>query len=502
MCSVNEIEQAGDIVKSKKGSKRRDKANKEYLMEEGACMKCGEKAVVLVRNNDPFCTTCFLEYAVHKFRATIGKARVIHQGEKVLLAVSGGSSSGAMLDLVIKGLGKAALKKHRFQPGVIYMDDEGLCGQTAEARNRIKNHIQELALSAGFPFHYASLTELVMIDDEMQLVDSLKDVDLSNEEKSHKASPKILTQLFEKVTTVTAKDDLLSHLYRNQLQRIAKDHSYNYIMVGDCGTNISIRILADIVQGRGSQLPFSVGFKDGRSEVSVLRPMREFTKKEIEYYNYFSNVNSFAIPSFSTKASSHSSVTRLTEELILGLQASFPSTVNTVLKTGDKISSNIGDGNSKHCTLCLAPLDMRSGFSGVFNELSCESGACGSNGCQETSNDGSTAHTRSADGGCQNTDDGDDVILSGTDEDGGGCQNTGGCTVGSLSSGNSTTGDHVHGDQKVHSNSVEQSTNDNDILSAPLCYGCRLTYNDMGDAQHLLPKYLTNEHIKSFLINK
>ena len=103
MCSVNEIEQAGDTIKSKKGAKRREKQNTPNVLEKGSCMKCPEKAVVLVRNNDPFCRTCFLEYIVHKFRATIGKARVIYQGEKVLLAVSGGSSSSAMLDLVIKG---------------------------------------------------------------------------------------------------------------------------------------------------------------------------------------------------------------------------------------------------------------------------------------------------------------------------------------------------------------------------------------------------------------
>lgn len=90
-------------MKSEKGPKQHEKKSGKKYDEEGMCMKCGENAIVLVRNNDPFCKTCFLEYAVHKFRATIGKARVIHQGERVLLAVSGGSSSSAMLDLVVKG---------------------------------------------------------------------------------------------------------------------------------------------------------------------------------------------------------------------------------------------------------------------------------------------------------------------------------------------------------------------------------------------------------------
>lgn len=103
MCSISEIEQAGDNVMPKKATDRREKGNRKNFADEGSCMKCPEKAAVLVRNNDPFCRTCFLEYVVHKFRATIGKARVIHQGQRVLLAVSGGSASCAMLDLVIKG---------------------------------------------------------------------------------------------------------------------------------------------------------------------------------------------------------------------------------------------------------------------------------------------------------------------------------------------------------------------------------------------------------------
>ncbi|CAB4006481.1 cytoplasmic tRNA 2-thiolation 2-A-like [Paramuricea clavata] len=553
MCSIDEIEQVGDNIKSKKGENRRDKGNRKNFAGEGSCMKCPEKAVVHVRNNDPFCRTCFLDYIVHKFRATIGKARVIHQGERVLLAVSGGSASSTMLDLVIEGLSKAAVKKHRFQPGVVHVDDEGLCGHSVHDRNNVKHHIEELARSAGFPYHHASLADLfIQQGKETSLERNLHELDILNEEQniSNEISKrtKSLREVFEKVTTVTAREDLLSHLYRNLLQRIAKDHGYDYIMVGDCGTNIAVRILADIAQGRGSQLPLSVSFKDSRSEVPVLRPMREFTKKEIQFYNCFSDVTSFTIPSFTTKASSHGSVNRLTEELIFGLQAGFPSTVSTVLRTGDKISSNVDRKDGLHCVLCLAPLGVNSGFSEAFSELTtCSGGECGTGGCQKT--DG-------GDGiGGGGTDGHDDTLRHmgthsdslesayGIDGSFGGITITGSgkiCGTSGHSGTLGSVGDGTHRDSSGHSGTLgsvgdgtlrgisghsdtpgsvgdgtlrgssghsgipdthiggDQSTDDHNILLKSLCYGCMLTYHDIKDGQMVLQTFLTENPRKQF----
>ena len=45
-----------------------------------------------------------MKYAIHKFRSTIGKARAVKPNENVLLAYSGGLSSGSMVEMVRKGL--------------------------------------------------------------------------------------------------------------------------------------------------------------------------------------------------------------------------------------------------------------------------------------------------------------------------------------------------------------------------------------------------------------
>jgi hypothetical protein len=458
------------------------------------------------------------------------------------------------------------VKKHRFQPGVVHVDDEGLCGHSVDDRNNVKHHIEELARSAGFPYHNGSLADLfVQQGKETSLERNLHELDILNEEQniSNEISKrtKRLREVFEKVTTATAREDLLSHLYRNLLQRIAKDHGYDYIMVGDCGINIAVRILADIAQGRGSQLPFSVSFKDSRSEVPVLRPMREFTKKEIQFYNCFSDVTSFTIPSFTTKASSHGSMNRLTEELIFGLQAGFPSTVSTVLKTGDKISSKVDRKDGLHCVMCLAPLGVNSVFSEAFSELTtCSGGECGTGGCQKTDGgigcqnddgggdaytgnhgtDGVSGSCLKSDGGdgigCGVTDDDDDGTLRNTGTHSGSLESTtitdsgkicgtSGCThrgssghsgaLGSVgdgtlrgTSGHSGTPGSV-GDGTLRGSSGhsgipdthiggDQSTDDHNILLKSLCYGCMLTYHDIKDGQMVLQTFLTENPRKQF----
>ena len=66
-----------------------------------------------------------MKYASHKFRATLGKARMVKVNEMVLLAYSGGLASGAMVRLVCQGQEEGqAQKKLVFKPSLLYIDGQ------------------------------------------------------------------------------------------------------------------------------------------------------------------------------------------------------------------------------------------------------------------------------------------------------------------------------------------------------------------------------------------
>lgn len=77
----------------------------------------------LVSKLTQFFSDCFMKYAVHKFRATLGKAHAIKHNDFILLAYSGGLSSGTMIKLFKESLGDMEQKfRMGFTPSLIYID--------------------------------------------------------------------------------------------------------------------------------------------------------------------------------------------------------------------------------------------------------------------------------------------------------------------------------------------------------------------------------------------
>ncbi|KAM7439858.1 Cytoplasmic tRNA 2-thiolation protein 2 [Porites harrisoni] len=294
MCSVQENEDLENVP-----TRLENKPVKENFGDCRTCMKClRSQAVVVVRLNDPLCRSCFLAYFTHKFRATIGKARVIRAGEKVLLAFSGGPSSSAMLHLDIFTLEKSA-------------QDDAICCKKFEKQESGNNSAEKLS------------------------------------------------NLFDVTLSMTAKEDLLRTLRCQLLLATARKEGYSKVMLADCATRISIRLLSDISQGRGADLPFDTGFSDNRhGDVTLIRPMREFATKEIALYNFFNIVETVPITTLGTMSHTHASIDRLTEEFVTGLQADFPFTVSTIFRTGDKLSAMDSSDDTTNCAFCGVPMNL------------------------------------------------------------------------------------------------------------------------------------------------
>ncbi|XP_022084114.1 cytoplasmic tRNA 2-thiolation protein 2-like [Acanthaster planci] len=444
------------------------------------CMKCGEKAVVIARIKDPFCRSCFLNYFTHRFRATFGKAKVIRDGDKVLLAFSGGQCSSAMVSLVKRGLDQSTHKKLRFIPALIYIDEGLVTGQSKEDRATTCQRISHMMRETGFPWFIATLEEALGIPAQTTVQMKSPDAcqagasfhgnqDLSADELAGKLEEICLetdcTQeckdLLASVTSLTAKQDLVSNLRHRLLIHKARQLGYHKVAVGDSGTRLSSGILSSLAKGKGAAIPVAMAFVDDRcSDVTFLRPMREFTSKEIAVYNALFNVDSLFQPTLSTMAGEYASIDTLTETFVNDLQTNFPSTVSTVFRTGEKMCSAESDDPEavKRCSLCMSVLDTAVGKSSALHatrfslQLSRkEHSSTGDNSCKSVSLNDAT------------------------------------CT---SSSSRQCCG---QGDGSCHSNQKKSVSAES--LNETLCYGCQVTVREVRDLNQL-PHYVLEQCAK------
>ncbi|XP_038662369.1 cytoplasmic tRNA 2-thiolation protein 2 isoform X1 [Scyliorhinus canicula] len=399
------------------------------------CMKCKDSSAVLViRVGDAFCKSCFKEYFVHKFRAMLGKTRLIFPGEQVLLALSGGPTSSAMLCQVQEGLCREAPKKLRFSPGIVYIDEGAVCGRSLEERQATLSQLESMFQASGFPYHIVYLEEVFKLPNSMlqsvssspashhgenykEAVDGflqkqretlthteqrptvaeqlnvthseeqvqtklaqLNICDLFSKENTGNTTsetstcgkwPFNLTQteaikeLFSSIKTLTAKEELLQTLRHHLLLYTARIKGYTKIMMGDSCTRLAVKLLTNISLGRGASLAIDTGFSDNRyGDIMIVRPMREYSSKEIAFYNKLFDVPNIFTPALDTKATDKASIHRLTESFVNKLQTDFPSTVSTVYRTSEKLNTacsdlNCGTEQVEKCLLCLCAMDTK-----------------------------------------------------------------------------------------------------------------------------------------------
>lgn len=366
------------------------------------CVKCGDgPAAVVIRIGDAFCRACFREYFVHKFRAMLGKNRVIFPGEKVLLALSGGMASSAMLRQVQEGLSRETAKRLRFVPGLIYIDEGAVCGQSLVQREQTLTRMEALLQETGFPYYLASLEQALELPGSILRRGPGGDSEPSPSYKaavegfiqqqrqeeangdggtspaglgtqdgpaggSHAHLPAAarteeLLRLFDAAETLTAKEELLQMLRSHLLLHTARTQGYTKVMTGESCTRVAIKLLTNLALGRGAFLAVDTGFVDSRhGDVTVVRPMRDYMAKEIAFYNHFFGVPTVITPPLHAKRREKTSIHRLMENFLLGLQVDFPSTISTVYRTGEKLSVAPAESNGElqRCLLCLCALDI------------------------------------------------------------------------------------------------------------------------------------------------
>ncbi|XP_019959121.1 cytoplasmic tRNA 2-thiolation protein 2 [Paralichthys olivaceus] len=462
------------------------------------CVKCKEaSAAVVIRAGDTYCRGCFKEYFIHKFRAMLGKNRIIFPGDKVLLAVSGGSSSCSMLSQVQEGLSQNAHKKLRFIPGIVYIDEGGVVGQSVDERQRTAAELKAVFRATGFPFYVVPLEQVLDLPSSVivtaqsssssqqqpasaykvavdQFLKSNSGSCLNPKDQEPTSPPVVpvahtqfLQQLIVSAKTLTARHDLLNTLRQHLLVHTARTEGYRKVMLGDNCTRLAIKLLTSISLGRGAQLAQDTGFSDSRyGDIILVRPMRDYSAKEIAYYNHFFNVASVFIPSLDTKTTEKASIQRLTESFVTKLQVDFPSTVSTIYRTSEKLQTTCKNSStadlSDRCLLCVCALDTS------LENASSYQATLTSEQLSQTKYPARTRSDRLNPA---------PVELESSDPSGQCCSSGGGEDCGRAESG-----------EGCCSAKEREETN----LKTLLCYSCHLTIKDMSSVEHL-PQYILLE---------
>lgn len=81
----------------------------------------------------------------------------------------------------------------------------------------------------------------------------------------------------------------------------------------------------------------------------IIRPLRVFDIKELAFYNIFNNLEPVSVPH--KMLNPYASIQNLMEKFVKDLQVNYPSTITTVMKTGDKLTVENFQEILK-CTFC------------------------------------------------------------------------------------------------------------------------------------------------------
>lgn len=242
-------------------------------------------------------------------------------------------------------------KRLIFATKVIYIDDGFLFKKSIEQRQEIINQISKQTDSLGFKFFVTSLAQvLITKDPELFNLENYKCFNDNDEKK--------LMEIYDKLSDETSRKDFLHKIREKLFVKVARYLDCGKIFLDEDSTSLAITVMSNVSLGRGAQLSSDVGFVDDRHEgVMILRPMRDFTRLELQYLMDINKLESFNMEK--SQVNPYTSIQGLTEQFVIDLDSQFGGTVATIFRTGEKLSSK--SKNSKadeaRCVMCDGNLD-------------------------------------------------------------------------------------------------------------------------------------------------
>lgn len=298
-----------------------------------------------------YCGPCFDEYCNGKFRATVGKARVVQSGFRVLIACSGGASSLALVNMIKQGL---ELENHhrrlRFIPVILHVCESSIFlpdGEKVIDSDNVSQQVLEHLKTYNFEL-YASRIENIFSGEGSTSNSLTSDGTIPpvNGDLAEKSVSLLLSSLKDE----SNKEELIKRLRNRTIISVATKVNCDVIFVASSATKLATQLITDVAQGKGNQIHLETGFADDRLDKPILKPLRELTKKELTYYTVYHKMKPFNMSNLHTLQNVKVSIGKATEAFIASLERDFPATVFSVCRISTKVKSKRPEGDK--CILC------------------------------------------------------------------------------------------------------------------------------------------------------
>ncbi|CAH0405392.1 unnamed protein product [Chilo suppressalis] len=296
------------------------------------CQKCKlVPGTILLRLRDLYCNDCFLTNVSHKFRACIGKNRILTQNENVLICLNGGLGSTILLNLVLNGLALNNHKKLLITPVFFH-----LIG-TEENKSFTKLLIEQ-CMNQNYDINLCHISEYMI---KIKSKPKLNHIPERNEE-AHVEMKKKLSDM-----SSSTRNDYLAKIKRELFICYAKELQCNSIFTAETSTTLAIKLISNLSLGRGSQVQHDIGFCDNRNEVKILRPIKDITLEEIQHYITISQLTPLNV-----RHAQEYSLQSVAKLFVNDLQQNFQSTISTICKTAEKIGIQNENKHKIKCLIC------------------------------------------------------------------------------------------------------------------------------------------------------
>ncbi|ORY76238.1 hypothetical protein BCR35DRAFT_353399 [Leucosporidium creatinivorum] len=357
------------------------------------CVRCSLPPGIVVRTTS-YCWEHFHDHFTFAYRKGIDGARTRSRSgrpqdvlngakrgtkrSKVMLAFSGGASSRVLLDLLQKNSftrpDDPSLSNPRFKPPptfesleILYVDESGVPGFGPDRTEEVR------ALVAETPFPFRSIKlESIFTPSTTTFSTSYSTPSLlTSTSTSTPLDPltSLLSFLSPSTHSPTSLASLHSSLLHSLLRREALSSGCEILLTGETANRVAIQTIAGMAEGRGFSMGEEVGCEWEASEeegggLLVARPLSSILLKEVTYYARIRELESLTMRRPETGVEpKKAGIEALVQDFVNGLEANFPSTVSTIIRTAQKLGMRSADERERkvegiRCPLCGLPAQL------------------------------------------------------------------------------------------------------------------------------------------------